>query len=300
MGVTALYTSRLNDSPSRIHRNEDRRLLLVFERATEGSLLEYLDKALPGLSFTYTWDKVIGIISNVANGLYSLHRHNVVHRLVRFVCSDLIRSNTPPRDLHPNNVLIARTYYVNDSEDHAIVTDIGEGKILDARGIENSAGASYGCSEFRAPEVHGAQGWSLAADVFSFGVICCKVLELRANVSTGPVPTALRQFISGSDGEELVPEEIKSILEGCLKPEAINRPTIRSVITDLNNLSRKFWYEEDGYTHQSALKEEPETLLKQIQWTSFSWRRALAIVKGALPTRHVGDHITRDSILGDD
>jgi serine/threonine protein kinase len=82
MGVTALYKSRLNDAPSGIGRDEDRRLLLVFERATEGSLLEYLDRVLPGLSFTHTWDTIIGIISNVANGLNSLHKHNIIHRLV--------------------------------------------------------------------------------------------------------------------------------------------------------------------------------------------------------------------------
>jgi hypothetical protein len=82
MGVTALFQSRLNDAPSGICRDKDRRLLLVFERATEGSLLEYLDRALPGLSFTQAWDKIIGVISNVANGLNSLHKHNVIHRLV--------------------------------------------------------------------------------------------------------------------------------------------------------------------------------------------------------------------------
>jgi hypothetical protein len=82
MGVTALYKSRLNDAPSSIGRDKDRRLLLVFERATEGSLLEYLDRTLPELSFTHTWDKIIGIISNVANGLNSLHKRNIIHRLV--------------------------------------------------------------------------------------------------------------------------------------------------------------------------------------------------------------------------
>ena len=82
MGVTTLSGSQHNAIPPVVGHNIDRRLLLVFERATEGSLIEYLDRVLPGLSFMQAWDKIIGIVSNVANGLNSLHKHNVIHRQV--------------------------------------------------------------------------------------------------------------------------------------------------------------------------------------------------------------------------
>jgi serine/threonine protein kinase len=189
---------------------------------------------------------------------------------------------------------------VNDSEDHAIVTDIGEGKVLDTRGIETSAGASYGCSEFRAPEVRGAQGWSSAADVFSFGVLCCKVLELWADVCTSPIANKLRKLVPGLDGEEIVPKEIKKVVEGCLSRGPTERLSIGSVITELDRLSGKFWYEEKGYTSQSALKDEPEELLKQIEWRSLNWRQTLAVARGAIDARVPGEYSTRDSILDDE
>jgi len=80
LGVTALSGSQNNAISSEMSSNGDRRLLLVFEKATEGSLLDYLGRVLPELSFMQAWDKITGIISNVANGLNTLHRHNIIHR----------------------------------------------------------------------------------------------------------------------------------------------------------------------------------------------------------------------------
>jgi serine/threonine protein kinase len=208
--------------------------------------------------------------------------------------------NSCSRDLHPNNVLVARAVYVNDSEDHAIVTDIGEGKILDIRDIDTSAGASYGCSEFRAPEVHGGQGWSSAADVFSFGVLCCKVLELRGQVCARvPIPTILQQAIPLSDGEEIAPKDFAEAVKSCLSSDPGLRPSIRSVITHLDDLTGDFFYEEDGYSSRRALKEQPEELLDQIEWSPLNWRQALATARGFLPTGASRVFNTRDSILDD-
>ncbi len=76
MGVTT--------TPTLTHegRTAERRMMLVFERVTEGSLLDYLVKKLPLLPFMEAWHLVVRMISSVANGLDTLHRHNVVHRQV--------------------------------------------------------------------------------------------------------------------------------------------------------------------------------------------------------------------------
>lgn len=187
---------------------------------------------------------------------------------------------------------------MGDSEDSAIVTDIGEGKILDTRDVDVAAGASYGCSEFRAPEVRGVQGWSSAADVFSFGVLCCKVLELRINVCNATLPGKLQQLAQNSDVEDLMPKEIATILQSCLSRTPSDRPGIRSVIKGLNRLSQDFWYEEKGYTAHAALRDEPEELLNQIQWCLFNWEEALAIAQGDIADPRVSKYYaTRDSIL---
>jgi hypothetical protein len=77
--------------------------------------------------------------------------------------------------------------------------------------------------------------------------LCGKVLELRADVFTAQIPTTLRQVVpTGLDGEEMVPQEFKKIIEGCLSREHTERPSMRSVIRDLDRLSGKFYYEEKG------------------------------------------------------
>ena len=191
---------------------------------------------------------------------------------------------------------MTRAYYANGSQDKAIVTDIGEGKILETRDIETSAGASYGCSEFRAPEVHGVQEWSPAADVFSFGVLCCKVLDLWAEVCRTPIPDKLRQLVPCSHGETLVPKEITKVVEGCLSRVPAERPSIRSVTMDLDRLFTNFYSESED---NSPLRGEPEGLQEQIEWSRFTWRKALAIAQGAMDAGVPGQYSTRESILGD-
>jgi hypothetical protein len=59
------------------------------------------------------------------------------------------------------------------------------------------------------------------------------------------MPTTLRQVVpTGLDGEEMVPQEFKKIIEACLSREHTERPSMRSVIRDLDRLSGKFYYEE--------------------------------------------------------
>ena len=169
---------------------------------------------------------------------------------------------------------------------------------MPTQGLESSA--SYGYSEFRAPEVHGVQGWSSAADVFSFGVLCCKVLELRAEICAAvPIPTKLQQLIPLSDGDEIAPREFTEVVEGCLRSDPGSRPSIRSVIARLDRLTTAFFYEENGYSQRTALKEQPQELLNQIEWSHLNWKQILAAARGFIQTKAPGVFNTRDSILDD-
>ena len=98
----------------------------------------------------------------------------------------------------------------------------------------------------------------------------------------------------------MVPKEITKIVEGCLSRGPTERPGIRSVITELDRLASKFWYEKKGYSAQSALKDEPEELLKQVEWSGLNWRQSLAVARGAIDARVPGEYSTRESILDDE
>jgi hypothetical protein len=142
---------------------------------------------------------------------------------------------------------VARAYYVNDSKDHAVVTDIGEGKSLDSRNLETSAGAGYGCREFRAPEVMAVKDGLPPQTSFPSGSCVAKSssCELMSARPRSP-PRCGRWPRLAWTGEEMVPQKFKKIAEGCLSREHTERPSMRSVIRDLDRLSGKFYYEEKG------------------------------------------------------
>jgi serine/threonine protein kinase len=191
-------------------------------------------------------------------------------------------------------------HYINESEDSAIITDIGEGKMLDGRDIETGPGRSYGALGYRAPEIRGTQNWTTAADVFSFGVLCSHILQFRAQVCTERPPAVILELFPASTQEEMIPTEIKKVVQECLSVEPTARPAIRSVITDLERVARKFWFESEGYTPQTALKDEPEELLKQIHWSTVNLTQELALAKGLMSARDMRTIRTRDSILDED
>ncbi len=57
-----------------------RKLLLVFEQATQGDVLKFLSKHLANSTFIDGWEEVANALSSIANGINSLHEHGVLHR----------------------------------------------------------------------------------------------------------------------------------------------------------------------------------------------------------------------------
>jgi hypothetical protein len=57
-----------------------RKLLLVFERATQGDVLKFLSEQLANSTFVGGWEEVKNALSSIANGINSLHEHGVLHR----------------------------------------------------------------------------------------------------------------------------------------------------------------------------------------------------------------------------
>ena len=56
------------------------RILLVFERATQGTIPQFLEKHLSGIDFIESWDRTADVLSSISVGLKTLHRSQVLHR----------------------------------------------------------------------------------------------------------------------------------------------------------------------------------------------------------------------------
>lgn len=55
-------------------------LLFVFERATQGTVSDFLDCHLRDLDFYSSWKELIDCLTSIATGISFIHAHGVVHR----------------------------------------------------------------------------------------------------------------------------------------------------------------------------------------------------------------------------
>lgn len=179
-----------------------------------------------------------------------------------------------------NNILVTDRYYHHDLElSHEyqyLLSDLGEGKVLrDEQKANDSTAhhASYGAIDPRAPEISGNHGWSTAAEVFSYGVIACKILDLRSYFSnSGPSDEILdeleREFPRVRRDpkivELIVPVRIRKAVEPCLSQSPGSRPSIGTVVRALDQLLSNF----------TGDKMYPQDE-KGVQWTCWDWNRSL-------------------------
>lgn len=218
------------------------------------------------MTFFESWDKTVSALASIGTGISSLHEHEVLHR-----------------DLHLNNILVTDRFYPHDPEfPHEfgfLITDIGEGKILrEGREFVDLSDhvASYGAVDFRAPEVHGSEGWTTKAEVFSFGVIACKVFRNRQYACTAAPSVWVLEQLQGNGqhveqkttttGSPIVPSKLRKIIEPCLSYSPDARPTMREVVRQLDDFSLDLVIDKDeGYTEEDL----------DIEWSHWDWEDSL-------------------------
>lgn len=159
------------------------------------------------------------------------------------------------------NILVTDRYYPNDPqiphEFSYIITDIGEGKVLSPEKTfvdPMRARSSYGYVDTRAPEVQGHSGWSTKAEVFSFGVIACGILDSKIDIPVELPEWALQEVKEQLGKEELTPELVHrivplglaKIIHSCLAHYPDERPTMREVVFTLDDLSTAFFSDVSG------------------------------------------------------
>ncbi len=178
------------------------------------------------------------------------------------------------------NILVTDRYYPNDAKNphefDYIITDIGEGKVLSPEKAvmgPTNARSSYGAVDFRAPEVNGHRGWSTKAEVFSFGVIACKILDFKSLIPTttpdwilSEAQEKISQGLTSTDtAAYIVPAGLNKVIEPCLSNLPEDRPSMRDTVRALDDIT-------DDFTSD---KMDPGGKRKT-KWVYWNWREALA------------------------
>ncbi|KAG4917860.1 hypothetical protein JHK85_056141 [Glycine max] len=174
-------------------------LLIVYEKACNGSLDQYLSRQS---ATSLTWGERVKVAIGVARGLKYLHENNIVHGGIK-----------------PSNILL-------NHEFKPMVGDFVFGKercelknVCKQKSIRNCG--------YTAPECQESEELSTEADVYSFGVVLVRSLLGRREYRQLVDPKVRSSY----DEQELV--SLFHITENCLKKNPKERFTMNMVVSAL-------------------------------------------------------------------
>jgi serine/threonine protein kinase len=191
------------------------------------------------------------------------------------------------RDLHDENILVTLREFPDDPtypfEYCYMLSDIGEGKMLHTSSTNPEEAedhyASYGNPLYRAQEVTGPSGWTKAADVWAFGIISLKLLEMRRlddrdcmKTPTRVIDAAQEQHpgknFSCSPGDVgfIVPLSLKRVLEPCFRHDPNERPDVHTVAVGMDNVTLEFFSEDKAQLENNT----------SVRWTYWNWNETKA------------------------
>lgn len=201
-------------------------LVKAFQRETAPSCIYAVAEFVEGITLAQ-WMKdnpnpdigtVRNIIEQVAKGLQSMHRQEMVHQ-----------------DLRPENILI-------DTNGTAIIIDFGATKVAGLNEIYPASDLIPGTAQYSAPEYFVGQSGTHRADIFSLGVIAYQMLTgklpygTHVAKSTSTKAQQKLRYVSASALNNNLPAWIDYSLKKALRIEPHKRyQEVSEFIYDLKN-----------------------------------------------------------------
>lgn len=186
-------------------------LCLVTEFMSRGSLYHVLMDPSVKMD-TYT---MINIACDAAKGMNYLHKHNppIIHR-----------------DLKSQNLLV-------DDFLNVKVTDFGLAKYLNNSDDNNDT--FCGTLPWTAPEIFSAKGYTVKADVYSFGIVLWEIMTRSAVYKGMNKPDIIMGVTKGTLRPPIPPychPDIAKLMVQCWDQNPDNRPTFEEIVQRLEEI----------------------------------------------------------------
>ncbi|OQR88440.1 kinase [Thraustotheca clavata] len=251
--------------------NRPRDITLVLEYMAYGDLRDHLNNTDAEPALLFPWNQKIHCCLDIVNGLLYLHSHQIIHR-----------------DLKSRNVLMTKD---------------ARGKLIDfgvsREAIEATMTQGIGTYRWTAPEVLRGKRYTVAADMYSFGIVLSEFAthqvpfwdaHLRMSLgtqSTEPLSDfalldRLRDGTIRPSYGSSAPEWLVDLADQCLSYAPEERPTAMHVATILSQI---YFYIKFMLTLQSShfqinfgMGNSPSNYLSvsDLEWLNSISRRALA------------------------
>ena len=121
--------------------------IIIMKYYKLGSLKDYITKNF----YNIKWYEKLEILRRILAGLDHLHKQKIIHR-----------------DFHSGNIL-----YENDFD--IVISDLGISK----SSIDNDDDEIYGIISYMAPEILQGKEYTMASDIYSFGMIMWELMTCR-------------------------------------------------------------------------------------------------------------------------
>lgn len=204
---------------------------IVTEYCEKGSLLDLLKLAreIPALAAQLTWPRRIQMALDAARGMLCLHSHKptILHR-----------------DLKSPNLLVDKHWHVK-------VTDFNLSKLtdLEIQNVQSSVVANN--PRWHAPEIIKQHNYSIASDVYAFGLILWELLtwdlpfdgltsyQIVIELSQGhrpEIPGRYSTELIGGDVPSAGEKRYKDLIRQCWAEQPEDRPTFAEVTVALKEI----------------------------------------------------------------
>ncbi|RIB23993.1 kinase-like domain-containing protein [Gigaspora rosea] len=157
-------------------------------------------------------EKKLTILCCIAFDLHIIHSKKIIHR-----------------DLHSGNILL-------NSLHSAYIIDLGLSTLTNIGPDKNQV---YGVIQYIAPEVllDGGKAYSMASDVYSFGIIACEIVS--GLLAYQGIPCDIRLQHEICEGKRpiiptYVPKLIAELINKCLSSQPKERPTSKNIYETIN------------------------------------------------------------------
>ena len=238
--------------------------------------------------FRELYDRIGDTVLGIARGMKYLHSKNIVVRDLKpanigyATTFDGAKSLNTDVDDEDEDIMLSTELHIERSTvklfDFGMAQKVGE---CDAREI-------CGSPRYMAPEVMSGKGYTLAVDVYSFGVILYELCSLKLpfegsyrnrkrkqNRNTRKRESTLKDFYNFVVDEQLKPSDdlerdvccpkLRTLIEACWDHDATKRPTFDTLLARLGEILRPdlFAIHEHNGEHETENETSPVTSVRK-------------------------------------
>jgi serine/threonine protein kinase len=214
------------------------KMCIVTELLPNGNLEQLLTKR------RLSWKRYFRFAKDIASGLNWLHHKGIIHR-----------------DLKPSNLLVTSSYHIK-------IADFGLSHMKNNPAGSMGVYSVCGTRCYIAPEVLQKKPYDTKADVFSYGVVLCEMVNGNypfETMESRETYSLNEMIVSGMRPRmpDECPSHLRILIERCWDDNPQNRPTMEEILELLDK------FEKDSLAaSQVFLDEELDVLPEEIRKTA--------------------------------